>query len=207
MHNMLVTLLLCAAVCMVLPSHVHAEHSENHRIMLVKAAVVLNVARFVSWPEYAFADPYSPINLCYYRTNPFPDALDSIEGKPVSGRKLVIRKVENMSDASECQIMLVAIAEMEHYNKFRSAITRSARPPAMLTLTDRTDETSSDQYNDIRDNGIRDNGIRDNDIMVSLIRTGSRIGFEVNLRASREAGLKISSELLKHARIVRESKL
>jgi hypothetical protein len=199
---MLVAVLLCAAACVMLPARVHADHSEAHKIMLVKAAVVLNVARFVSWPEHAFADPYSPINLCYYRTNPFPDALDSIEGKPVSGRKLVIRKVENMSDTSECQIMLVAIAEMEHYNKFRSSITRPARPPAMLTLTDRTDETSSDQYNDIRDNGIRDN-----DIMVSLIRTGSRIGFEVNLRASREAGLKISSELLKHARIVRESKL
>jgi hypothetical protein len=202
MITMLVALLLCVFVSVVLPSRAHADHSENHRIMLVKAAVVLNVARFVSWPDYAFADPYSPLNLCYFRTNPFPDALHSIEGKPVSGRKLVIRKVDNMPDARECQIMLVALAEMEHYNKVRSSITRSARAPAMLTLADRTDDTSSDRHDDSRDNGIRDH-----DIMVSLIRAGSRIGFEVNLRASKEAGLKISSELLKHARIVRESKL
>ena len=191
MSNMLVAVLLCALMCMVLPSRAHADHPESHRITLVKAAVVLNIVRFVSWPEYAFADPYSPINLCYYRTNPFPDALESIEGKSVSGRKLVTRKVDSMLDASGCQIMLVALAEMENYNKVSSSVTRTARPPAMLTLADRTDDTSADWHTDI---------------MVSLIRTGSRIGFEVNLHASKEAGLKISSELLKHARIVRESK-
>jgi hypothetical protein len=42
-------------------------------------------------------------------------------------------------------------------------------------------------------------------VMVTLVRNGSRIGFEINLGKTLQAGLKMSSKLLKLATIVDDS--
>ena len=45
-------------------------------------------------------------------------------------------------------------------------------------------------------------GVPHKGILISLVRQGARIGFEVNLGEAKRAGIKVSSELLKMAKIV-----
>ncbi len=163
-----------------------AGGQEVQRINKVKAAFVLNVARFVTWPAEVFDGPDGRLRLCSYRTNLFDDALDSISGKTVSGRQLEIMRVENLVDSKACQILLISPVELDDF--VREA--RHGLTSPLLTIADMTDTARGSAAG--------------KGVLISLVRKGSRIGFEIDLKRARSAGLKMSSELLKHARIVGE---
>ena len=154
----------------------------------VKAAFVLNVARFVTWPDEVFEDKHNRLMLCYYRSNPFDDGLQSIIGKTVAGRQLKIKQIGQLSAAESCQILLVSQSELDNFARE----AKTGLPPSLLTVTDRTnaapDSTTASPKG----------------IIVTLVRKGAQIGFEIDLSMSRTAGLKMSSQMLKHARIVGE---
>ena len=175
------------------PAVVSAEHTDQHRINKVKAAFVLNIARFVTWPAEVFDDGRVDagrgyILLCYYRSNPFPGGLESITGKTVAGRRLAVKKIDRLSAAESCQLLLISQPELENFTKE----VVPGRMKALLTIVDRTNEDTDSSASTDGSKGV----------MVSLVRKGSRIGFDIDFSMSRDAGLKISSQLLKHARIV-----
>ncbi len=182
------------------PVAVSADHSDQHRINKVKAAFVLNIARFVTWPDHVFDDGHDAagddsagkgyITLCYYRGNPFAAGLASITGRTVEGRPLRVKKIDNLSAAKSCQILLIPKPEQKNFNEEATPDLTSA----LLTIVDSTNETSESVNAIDSSKGV----------MISLIRKGSRIGFDIDASMSREANLKISSQLLKHARIVGE---
>jgi hypothetical protein len=168
--------------CLASPAVAGAQ--EGQRINKVKAAFVLNVARFVTWPEEVFDGDDGRLRLCFYRTNPFENALDSISGKTVSGRQLEIMQLENLVDSEPCQILLISPVELDDF-------VIEAHPgltSPLLTIVDMTDTARGSSAG--------------TGVLITLVRKGSRIGFEVDLERARSAGLKMSSELLKHARIV-----
>jgi YfiR/HmsC-like len=181
-------IVLLAAVISMLFSPMSFAESEDARINKVKAAFVLNVARFVTWPADVFAAQDAPMVLCYYRSQPFAGALDTIADKTVSGRRLELRQARRLSDTKSCQILLIPKARLKAYTS--EAEAEQARP--VLIIADRTDVTP----------GSAEAATVPGGVMVSLVRDGSRIGFEINLSLSRDAGLAMSSQLLKHARIV-----
>ena len=185
--NFGIILLLSSMVCALAPSLASADQ-EAEVINKVKAAFVLNVARFVTWPTEVFEDKDTRLMLCYYRSNPFDDGLHSIMGKTVAGRQLEIKQIEQLSAAESCQILLVSQSELDNF--FREV--KTDLPPFLLTVTDRT--SAAPDSNTASPKGI----------IVTLVRKGAQIGFEIDLSMSRIAGLKMSSQMLKHARIVGE---
>ncbi len=158
----------------------------GQRINKVKAAFVLNIARFVTWPPEVFEDHIGRLLLCIYRTNPFDDALDSIRGEMVGGRQLDIIRVEKFADTDSCQILLIPLLELDVF----AEETRSGMTRPLLTIADRIDAATEPAIED--------------GILVSLVRKGKHIRFEIDLGRTRKTGLKMSSELLKHAWIVGE---
>ena len=62
----------------------------------VKAAFVFNFIKFVEWPSSAFHSPEDPILLSVLGNDPTGAALASLDGKKVSGRLLVVRKVPGL---------------------------------------------------------------------------------------------------------------
>jgi hypothetical protein len=152
----------------------------------VKAAFVLNITRFVSWPPDAFAGASDPLRLCFYRSNPLGSAIETIRGKKVRGRRLIITTVRNLAQGRECQVLFVPPDALERFSRER----RPGNEP-ILTLTDDTTGSAGTRA-DRRD------------IMLTLIRNGTRIGFEIDLALVRRCGLRMSAELLKLARIVDE---
>ena len=175
--------MVCALV-----SPLASADQEAAVINRVKAAFVLNVARFVTWPSEVFEDENSRLNLCYYRSNPFADGLNSIKDKTVAGRQLEIKQIDQLSVAESCQVLLVSESELDNF----AEQAKTDLPSSLLTVTDRTN--ASPDSVETSPKGI----------IVTLVRTGAKIDFEIDLSLSRSAGLKMSSEMLKHAHIVGE---
>lgn len=149
----------------------------------VKAAFVLNIARFVTWPGDAFGGSGDPVRLCFYKDNPLGSAVETIRGKRVGKRSLAISTVDDPRAARACQILFVPAAEL---GRFPHELGSGGAP--ILTMTDGTDGAASRRG-----------------IMLTLVRNKTRIGFEIDLALVRGAGLKMSAQLLKLARIVGDS--
>lgn len=175
-------LLLCLVIGLTFSFVVKADDSS--RINRVKTAFILNIARFVSWPAEVLADGSAEISLCLYRNNPIQQAIESIAGEEVSGRRIVIKQLHSLTKNDACNILLIGQDELQAY----LSETQPDPNRPVLTIADLTDTDSHTHRHD--------------GILVTLIRNGARIGFEINLQKTREVGLRMSSELLKLAIIV-----
>lgn len=164
------------------PSLAGAE-TENARIDRVKAAFILNIARFVTWPDEALKNQHDQLLLCLYRRNPWDGAIETIEGKMVNGRALRINLVKSLAQSQPCNILLIGLDEIRHFDEE----SRQAADRPLLTIADLTDADLPPPRQPA---------------LVTLVRNGARIGFEINLAKARRAGLQMSSNLLKLAKIV-----
>ncbi len=178
------TLLL--SCCLFAGGAIAGESADTKRLQYVKAAFVLNVARFVTWPSGAFETEDSPYTLCIYRRNSLGQAIEGIRGKTISKRELQIDVVDSFTAAASCTILFIPHDELPHYEA--QAPGTSGRP--QLTIADLTEEGAL-------------TGVPHQGVIVSLVRVGTKIKLEVDLQQSRNAGLQLNAQLLQLARIVR----
>jgi hypothetical protein len=146
----------------------------------VKAAFVYNFTKFVEWPAQSFKSPQDPMSICTIGKNPFGGALtEAIHGKPVNGRPVEIRAVDNLEDACTCQILFIRSAERK---RLRSILDKVAGH-GVLTVGE-------------MDSFPMEGGI------VNLKFDGDKIRIQINLQAAEGQHLTISSHLLSLAQIV-----
>jgi len=148
----------------------------------VKAALVLNLARFTDWPADAFADSKDAIVLYIVGDDAAGDAFASIEGRSIGGRRLVIKRMRRTRQLKGCHLLFVGGSDRSRLPKLFAAV--DGRP--VLTIGEMKGFAGS--------GGI-----------VNLIKKGSKIRLQVNLGNAQRAGLKISSRILKLATIVNGS--
>ena len=176
-------LLLVAIVSQAFSSLVYAEEERIHE---VKAAFVLNIARFVSWPELSFAGDDDPVNLCLLEDEALLSATASIADRRVKGRPLAIRTLSEFGlvAGSFCHLFYIGKNNLEAFE----LAYRPKSGAAILTIVDLTlaENTSSGQL----------------PAVVSLVRKGEGVGLEVNPGLAKSQGLELSSQLLELARIV-----
>lgn len=140
----------------------------------VKAAFLLNFAKFVDWPEDRLqAD--APIRICIVGDDPFGKTLDQlVEGETVETHRIVVERVRAPGD-SACHI--------EYHGKQTKQALKAAA--GVLTVGE-TDEF------------LRSGG------MVAFIVENRRVRFDVSLTALRRSGVRASSRLLRVARTVKQ---
>jgi hypothetical protein len=145
----------------------------------VKAAFVLNFARFVEWPPDA-APPGSPLTICVLGRDPFHEALDAVtRGERVGGREIAVKRLNPRGDPSACQVLFVSRSERWRV----SSVLQSVQGKSVLTVSDIDDFASHGG-------------------MIHFIKQNNRITFEINPQAAERARLRISSRLLSLGRIV-----
>jgi len=166
--------LVCGALLSLALAPAHAAPSEYE----LKAAFIYQIARFVEWQP---ANAGASLRLCVLGGNPFGPALDTIRGKPVNERKMEVSLLDMSADTGECDMLFVA-APAEKYLERIMALSRGRN---MLTIGDTQ-------------------GFAQRGVMVNFFPEDGKIRFEINPSVSRRAGIKISSQLLKLARIVQE---
>lgn len=149
----------------------------------VKGAFLYNFARFVEWPQKAFTSEQDPVTICILGEDPFGSALDQLRGKTTGNRKILVRQHVNISEIDHCNILFISKSEQAKL----AEILPSSHRRSMLTV--------SDMENFAEQGGI-----------IGLVTVENKIRFEVNLDAARRANLKISSQLLKLANIVKDNK-
>lgn len=146
----------------------------------VKAAYLVNFAKFAEWPSAAFPDAGSPIIVGVLGRDPFGEILDRVlAGQKAGSRPFKLRRGKRIADMEGCHLLFIAEADRDRVGD------------ALSELRGRNILTVSDSENFASLGGV-----------IGFYVDQKRIRFEVNPQALEKQGLKLSSKLLKLARIV-----
>jgi hypothetical protein len=176
-------LIIVGAVCVVAGGIPNAQAgSSPPGEYEVKAAFLYNFAKFVEWPAEAFDDADAPLTIGVLGEDPFGDTLEqTVKGKTANGRKLAIRRFHKVRDLQPCHILFISSSEKRHLSEILDRLKGSS----VLTV--------GEVEGFAKRGGVINFFVEDN-----------RIRFEVNVDAAKRAKLKMSSKLLRLARIVRD---
>jgi uncharacterized protein DUF4154 len=145
----------------------------------VKAAFLYNFARFVEWPRDAPGGEGAFVVTVLGR-DPFGSVLDdTLRGKTIDGKRVVVRRALRSEDVGHSHILFISDSEKDRLPD----ILKSLDAAPVLTVGDMS------QFAE-RGGVIRFKVDQD------------RIRLEINVAAAQRSRLKISSQLLKLARIV-----
>lgn len=145
----------------------------------VKAVFLFNFVQFVDWPENAFSGPEDPVVIGVLGSDPFGQLLDDVvRGEMVKGRSLVVTRFRRVEDIKSCHVLFISPSLARMYEHILT--TLDAQPT--LTVGETENFTALG--------------------MVRFISEQNRVRLEVNVEKARAAGLTISSNLLRAARIV-----
>lgn len=142
-----------------------------------KAAFVFNFARYVEWPEQAFASREAPIVICVLGRDVFGSALTAVESRQAQNRPLKVRTGVTAETARGCHVAFVADSEQRRL----SPTLRALPNEPILTVSD------IDGFIDVGG-------------AIGIVQGDQRLEFEVNRDALNRAQLKASSDLLRLAR-------
>ena len=146
----------------------------------VKAAFLVKFADYVDWPADR-AQAEGPMVIAILGTDPFGPVLDDmLAKKEVRGRKVVARRIRSIDAMDEVSILFISSSENPEL------------PRILRTLDGRPVLTVGDMDRFASRGGI-----------VGFRVQGNTVRFDINLGEAEKAGLKLSSQLLKLARIVR----
>ncbi len=148
----------------------------------VKAAIVVNLPKYVEWPERAFASSNSPIVLAVLGPASLEEELRKmVAGKVVGGHPLECRRLEPGQPAAFVpHVLFVSGSEPEPAR----AASRAYLGQPVLTVVD----------------GPAD---RAEGTVITLVRKDNKVRLEINVATAKEAGLSISSKLLSVADVVK----
>jgi hypothetical protein len=144
----------------------------------VKAAFLYNFAKFVEWPESAFAAHPETHRFCVYGTDLFGASLQGLEKKVVQGRRVVVLHPALPQEAASCQIVFLGRDDAQLPEILRAL---AGRPVLLVGEAE---------------------GFTQRGGMINFVIEGKRVRFEINRRASAAAGLAVSSRLLDLAWVV-----
>jgi hypothetical protein len=142
----------------------------------IKAVYLYNFGKFIRWQPNA-ANGGNSFDICVIGKNPFGTLLEStIAGESVDGKTIVARNIAGMQDAGQCRILFVSSSEAGRLK----GILAGARHLNALTVSDIPDFTLHGG-------------------MIEFVNQEGRVRFQVNVAPMSDAGLSVSSELLKVA--------
>ncbi len=143
----------------------------------IKAAFTYNFARYTTWPDDAFVEPSSPIELLVFGDETIRKAFAGIHQKHVGKRKLVVRFTESADT-----VHMIFFGRMVDAAQLAQAL-EAAKGKAILTIGEKPDF-------------IRHGGA------VNIFKKNDRFHFEINPKTVDRQGVKLSSRLMKLAILV-----
>lgn len=144
---------------------------------LVKAAIVYNICKFVDWPA-AHSSPDGTLSIGVAGADRSGPRLQSIAGKTVRGATIVIVPVTSPEQARACNVLFVNGSAADSL----AIYLMETRGFGVLTVSEVPDFCARGG-------------------MIQLERNERRLTFLISRRAAGVAGLKLSSQLLKIARL------
>jgi hypothetical protein len=147
----------------------------------VKAAYLFNFGRFTTWPAAGAGGDGAVFGVCVLGRDPFGAALDGmVTGEMIDGKRVTVRRIARAADTEGCRILFVSASEDAELAHILQTLVGSR----ILTVSDLP------QF-------VERGG------MIQFVSDGKKIRFTVNVPAATQAGLMLSSELLRVAAAVR----
>ena len=148
----------------------------------IKAAFIYNFAKYVEWPEESGPDSGELFVIGVLGDDPFGALLDQIaRTKTVGDKPIVIRRFDRLEDYTPCHVLFVAASAQD---LLPAVLEKLAHSP-VLVIGDTE-------------------GFAQRGVTINFVIERSKVRFEINPEAAACAGLKISSKLLRLAKIVTE---
>jgi hypothetical protein len=138
----------------------------------VKAALLYHCLEFSRWPSEVSSsrDPTTIIGLL--GKNPFRASFDCLTGKTVSGRRLVVRQLSGIRQATRCQVVFISSSE------------RNRTPLILQKLVGLPVLTVGETPGFAKQGG-----------MISLLFEGKHVRIEANPVAAEQAGITLGAGL------------
>jgi len=147
----------------------------------IKAAFLFNFARYVEWPDSAFSGGGAPVRICMAGAEDFASVVSQVvAGKSVGDRAVEVVPGIDLAGASTCHILYVGAGVSAGPGQVASSVTGAH----VFTVADRK-------------------GFAEGGGIANFIRADNKVRFEINPGAAKQAGLKISSRLLRLAKVVK----
>ncbi|MBS1875117.1 MAG: YfiR family protein [Acidobacteria bacterium] len=171
--------LLVLSLCLTL---LQAEDHGGADEYEIKAAMLLNLTKFVQWPAAKLGDASGPFVIGVLGRDPFGRDLDQqVAGKTVNGHPVVVQRLNGTARAEACHILFITRGERRRLEELGSSLAHAS----VLTVGD------GDRFAEAGS-------------VVGLVLRGDRVQLEVNLAAAQRNGLTVSSRLLKLANVIKE---
>jgi hypothetical protein len=149
----------------------------------LKGAYLYNFGKFVDWPATGAAVKENSFAICVFGQDPFGPALDAaLANQSIAGKSVVARRITKPQEALGCRILFISSSE----DRQLKSILASLDGAAVLTVSDIPQFSQRGG-------------------MIEFTLMGNNVRFEVNLKAAEDAGLTLSSELLKVAVLVKRN--
>ena len=144
-----------------------------------KAAFLLNIAKYATWPPSAFPDASAPIVIGIFGEDPFGSVLDRVvSGRVINDRRVTVRRSKRAADLRGAHVVFIAAPESERAAGLCASLVESGA----LCVGDTESAASF--------------------TAITFSVESGRIAFTVNLAAARRSNVAISSKLLQLARNV-----
>lgn len=146
----------------------------------IKAAFLYSVAQYIEWPADAVAEPGDAFVIGVLGDDPFGDALDDIaRDRTIQGKRIVVRRFATVEEYTPCHVLFVARSALEDL-------------PALLKRLEGSHVLLAGDTEGLVQRGI----------VLNFFIEKSKVRFEINVDAATRMALKISSKLLRLAKIV-----
>ena len=172
LRNYLLLMLVSISWC----SSAHAELNREYQL---KAAYLLNFARFIYWPEKVVATAEN-FNICVIGGNPFGDSLDQLSNKKIKNKNIKVTYPEKYIQEDRCHIVYLSQSKDSAYKETINNIGNDI----VLTVSDI-------------------DGFTSNGGMIGFVRVKNKIKFEINVDKSIKSNIKYRSQLLEVAEQLR----
>ena len=154
------------------PSAYGANYLPEYKL---KAAVLLNIIKFVDWPEAAFSSNDIPLTVGILGVDPFgPFMEETFNGRKVKGRKVQIVRANDLTDLVRCHVLFISDSKKRMLSNILDAVRGQ---PTLIV---------SDMERFVHLGG-----------MLSIFREDNKIHFDVNCTAYRASDFTINAQLLK----------
>ncbi len=166
---------LCAIAAIACAASADAQDSASAQAQATKIAMIYNFGRFTLWPDSRFSHASDPVVVCIDPSDPLSEPFAGIDGKPLGGRSLAVRRTSKFDHA--CNMAYVSAA--------------NANDDYLATLREHGVLTIGETPGFSRAGAIR------------LTTIGRQVRFEINQRNAAQAGAQLSSNLMRLAITVR----
>lgn len=159
---------LCLLLIMMLSEHAIAQNLQD-----IKAALTYNFSKFTQWPENNNAS--TTWQLCYFGKQ-YRENFNVIGNKSINNKAITIRELNKVSDATDCHIVFIGLANEHDVQPLLIAIDKKP----VLTISDIA-------------------GFMSQGGMIEMVSNQDRMQFKVNLKQVLQHQLQLSSQVLKLA--------